>query len=95
VSDTDKETLRDKLESVPPKYHKDRKEKKEFQDETYFEVDFERVTELVGRRQVYIQGGKAYVPMRDQVDLVLDQFKEKLAHALEVIVNGSAFFFII
>ncbi|KAF9363010.1 hypothetical protein BGX34_005082 [Mortierella sp. NVP85] len=84
VSDTDKENLRDKLESLLPKYHKDKEKKKEFQDETYFEVDFERVTELVGRRQVYVQGGKAYVPMRDQVDLVLDEFRQNLAHALEV-----------
>lgn len=58
-------------------------------DDIYFEVDFWKVTGLVGRRQVYVQGGKAYVPMRDQVDLVLDDFKEKLADALEVLSNGS------
>ncbi|KAI1315250.1 hypothetical protein EDD11_001082 [Mortierella claussenii] len=53
-------------------------------EETYFEVDFERVAALVGRRQVYLQGGRAYVPLADQVVLVLDEFKERLSHALEV-----------
>lgn len=53
-------------------------------DETFFEVDFERVCGLVGKRQVYIHAGKAFVPLVDQVVLVLDEFRERLAQALEV-----------
>jgi DNA primase large subunit len=54
------------------------------EEETFFEVDFERVAGLVGRRQVYLQAGKAFVRLSDQVVLVLDEFKERLSHALEV-----------
>ncbi|KAG0234114.1 eukaryotic and archaeal DNA primase, large subunit-domain-containing protein [Mortierella sp. GBAus27b] len=76
VTDDDKRLLLNKLKACS--FKPDTVEK-----ETYFEVDFERVTGLVGRRQVYLQGGKAYVPMADQVVLVLDEFKERLSSALE------------
>ncbi|KAF9579754.1 hypothetical protein BGW38_003862, partial [Lunasporangiospora selenospora] len=77
VSDEDKRLLRDKLKASSFK-------PQNVDEETYFEVDFERVTGLVGRRQVYVHQGKAYVPLADQVVLVLDEFKERLSHALEV-----------
>ncbi|KAG0206850.1 hypothetical protein BGX28_001785 [Mortierella sp. GBA30] len=77
VSDDDKRLLKDKLKASSFKIQN-------VDEETYFEVDFERVAGLVGRRQVYLQAGKAYVPLADQVVLVLDEFKERLAHALEV-----------
>ncbi|KAG0064019.1 hypothetical protein BGZ89_009432 [Linnemannia elongata] len=77
VSDEDKRLLREKLKTSSFKAGN-------IDEETYFEVDFERVTGLVGRRQVYIQAGKAFVRLSDQVVLVLDEFKERLSHALEV-----------
>ncbi|KAG0329536.1 hypothetical protein BGZ99_001538 [Dissophora globulifera] len=77
VSDDDKRLLRDKLKASSFKIQN-------VDEETYFEVDFERVAGLVGRRQVYVQAGKAYVPLADQVVLVLDEFKERLSNALEV-----------
>ncbi|KAF9153868.1 hypothetical protein BG015_002419 [Linnemannia schmuckeri] len=77
VSDEDKRLLKEKLKSSSFKPGN-------IDEETYFEVDFERVTGLVGRRQVYIQAGKAFVRLSDQVVLVLDEFKERLSHALEV-----------
>ncbi|KAG0258452.1 hypothetical protein BG011_003275 [Mortierella polycephala] len=77
VSDDDKRLLREKLRASSFKAQN-------VDEETYFEVDFERVAGLVGRRQVYVQAGKAYVPLADQVVLVLDEFKERLSHALEV-----------
>ncbi|KAF8978047.1 hypothetical protein BGZ46_006871, partial [Entomortierella lignicola] len=81
VSDEDKRLLRDKLKATSlSSFSKG----KDIDQETYFEVDFERVTALVGKRQVYIKGGKAYVPMADQVALVLDEFKERLSNSLEV-----------
>ncbi|KAF9963334.1 hypothetical protein BGZ65_004285 [Modicella reniformis] len=78
VSDDDKRRLASELSASSFKTTQ------KVQEETYFEVDFEKVTGLVGRRQVYLKGGKAYVPMADQVDLVLDEFKGRLANALEV-----------
>ncbi|KAF9094273.1 hypothetical protein BGX29_009560 [Mortierella sp. GBA35] len=77
VSDEDKRLLREKLKTSSFKPGN-------IDEETYFEVDFERVAGLVGRRQVYIQAGKAFVRLSDQVVLVLDEFKERLSHALEV-----------
>ncbi|KAF9927830.1 hypothetical protein FBU30_002833 [Linnemannia zychae] len=77
VSDEEKRLLKHELETSS--YHAGSVE-----EETYFEVDFERVTGLVGSRQVYLRAGKAFVRLADQVVLVLDEFKERLAHALEV-----------
>ncbi|KAF9992714.1 hypothetical protein BGZ79_002738 [Entomortierella chlamydospora] len=77
VSEDDKRLLKEQLKASHYKGQN-------VDQETYFEVDFERVTGLVGRRQVYVKGGKAYVPMADQVVLVLDEFKERLSNALEV-----------
>ncbi|KAI9030926.1 eukaryotic and archaeal DNA primase, large subunit-domain-containing protein [Phycomyces nitens] len=54
------------------------------QNETYFEVDFEKVPDLLSRRSVYIHKGKAYVPMTEQISLVMDEFKLRLSKALEV-----------
>ncbi|KAL0091882.1 eukaryotic and archaeal DNA primase, large subunit-domain-containing protein [Phycomyces blakesleeanus] len=54
------------------------------QSETYFEVDFEKVPDLLSRRSVYIHKGKAYVPMAEQVSLVMDEFRLRLSKALEV-----------
>ncbi|KAF9904093.1 hypothetical protein EC991_003068 [Linnemannia zychae] len=76
VSEEDKRLLKEKLKASSFKAGN-------IDDETYFEVDFEKVPGLVGRRQVYLQGGKAFVRLSDQVVLVLDEFKERLSLALE------------
>ncbi|KAG0230815.1 hypothetical protein BGW42_000680 [Actinomortierella wolfii] len=62
---------------------KDGESKVNINDVIYFEVDFERVPGLVGRRDVYVKGGKAYVPMADQVTMVLDMFRDRLSDSLE------------
>ncbi|KAI7868588.1 eukaryotic and archaeal DNA primase, large subunit-domain-containing protein [Spinellus fusiger] len=53
------------------------------QDETYFVVDFEKAQELVFRRSVYVKGGKVYVPMGDQISLLMDEYKVYLLKAME------------
>ncbi|CAO3644859.1 unnamed protein product [Cunninghamella blakesleeana] len=53
------------------------------ENETYFEVDFEKVLNLVRRRTVYISKGKAYVPIAHQLSLVMDEFKASLSNMLE------------
>lgn len=40
--------------------------------------------DLLSNRSVYIEGGVAYVPMSDQVSLVMDEFRRMLSAALEV-----------
>ncbi|CAG8448342.1 11588_t:CDS:2 [Acaulospora colombiana] len=58
-------------------------------EETFYVVDFEKVTELISRRAVYLKGGKAYVPTFEQVTLALNEFRKKLEAAL--ILASKAF----
>ena len=52
--------------------------------ETYFKVDWERVSDLVGSRRVFVRGGKAYVPSSEHSSLVVSEFSTRLAKALEM-----------
>ncbi|KAH6667868.1 eukaryotic and archaeal DNA primase, large subunit-domain-containing protein [Halenospora varia] len=53
-------------------------------EESYFKVDWEKVPELVEGRKVFLKYGKAYVPERDQVSMVVAEFTSKLEKALEM-----------
>ncbi|KAF4632280.1 hypothetical protein G7Y89_g5843 [Cudoniella acicularis] len=57
-------------------------EKTRPQEESYFKVDWEKVPELVESRKVFMKGGKAYVPEKDQVSMVVAEFTSKLEKAL-------------
>jgi DNA primase large subunit len=57
---------------------------KKLEKEGYFKVDWERVTDLVEKRQVLLKAGKAYVPASLQVSLVVAEFTARLDKALEV-----------
>jgi DNA primase large subunit len=59
-------------------------------EETWYKVDWERVPELIERRAVYIKRGKAYVPGREQLSMIIAEFTARLEKALEVIFNASA-----
>lgn len=50
----------------------------------WFKVDFETVPELVENRKVLLKAGKAYVPVREQLSMVLAGFGESLDQGLEV-----------
>lgn len=50
----------------------------------WFKVDFETVPELLESRRVFLKAGKAYVPMREQLSMVLAGFGESLDQGLEV-----------
>ena len=54
------------------------------EDESWFKVDWERVPELVEGRRVFVRGGKAYVPGREQMSMVVAEFTKRLDKALEV-----------
>lgn len=54
------------------------------EEEGWFKVDWEKVPELVERRQCLVRRGKAYVPVREQMSLVLAEFTRRLDDALEV-----------
>ena len=50
----------------------------------WFKVDFETVPELVEGRKVLLKAGKAYVPAREQMSMVLAGFNARLDKGLEV-----------
>lgn len=57
---------------------------KKGEEQEWFKVDWERVPELVEQRRVLLKRGKAYVPQREQMSLVVAEFTRKLDDALEV-----------
>ena len=79
VSDDEKRELGTQLSSATPglKSH-------EVQDGGWFKVDWERVPELVEARKVLLRQGKAYVPVREQLSMVLAEFTMRLDKGLEV-----------
>ena len=54
------------------------------EDEGWFKVDWEKVPELVESRRVYLRMGMAYVPVREQMSLVVAEFTRRLEESLEV-----------
>ncbi|KAI9501632.1 eukaryotic and archaeal DNA primase, large subunit-domain-containing protein [Coemansia spiralis] len=52
--------------------------------EQLFEVDFERVLDLVSHLQVVLQGGRAFVPQSEVATLLLHEFRQRLTRALAV-----------
>jgi DNA primase large subunit len=54
------------------------------EEDGYFKVEWEKVPELVEQRRVLIKRGMAYVPIREQMTLVVTEFTRRLDQALEV-----------
>ncbi|KDR84019.1 hypothetical protein GALMADRAFT_56635 [Galerina marginata CBS 339.88] len=52
--------------------------------EKYFKVKWTRVPDLVERRKVFLKGGWAYVPSREQSSIVFQEFEVHLEKALEM-----------
>ncbi|CAG8525975.1 6556_t:CDS:10 [Dentiscutata erythropus] len=76
LTQNEKESMRNELSLANPHI--------KFDDETFFIVNFEQVPDLVSRRAVYIKAGKAYVPISEQVTLVVGEFRKKLYTALDL-----------
>ncbi|ROT39899.1 eukaryotic and archaeal DNA primase [Sodiomyces alkalinus F11] len=54
------------------------------EEETWFKVDWQRVPELVEQRRVFLKGGKAFVPSREQASMVIGEFSTRLEKQLEL-----------
>ncbi|CAG8830759.1 13068_t:CDS:2, partial [Gigaspora margarita] len=76
LTQNEKESMKNELSQANPHI--------KFNDETFFIVDFEQVPDLVARRAVYIKAGKAYVPISEQVTLVVVEFRKRLSAALDL-----------
>lgn len=83
VSPQERIELADELNSATP-FSK----REDLVDGAWFKVDWERVPELVQGRRVFLRRGKAYVPAREQLSMVLDEFSTRLLKALEVSYLG-------
>jgi DNA primase large subunit len=53
-------------------------------EDTWYKVDWEKVAELVERRSVFMKRGKAYVPGREQLSMIMAEFTARLERSLEV-----------
>ncbi|KAF0483922.1 DNA primase large subunit Spp2 [Gigaspora margarita] len=76
LTQNEKESMKNELSQANPHI--------KFNDETFFIVNFEQVPDLVARRAVYIKAGKAYVPISEQVTLVVVEFRKRLSAALDL-----------
>ena len=63
--------------------------RQELEDGGWFKVDWEMVPELVESRRVFVKKGKAYVPAREQMSMVLAEFSARLDKGLEVSLPPS------
>jgi DNA primase large subunit len=79
VSEDEKRTLGAELLNATPGL-----KRQEIEDGGWFKVDFETVPELVESRRVFLKAGKAYVPVREQMSMVLAGFNARLDEGLEV-----------
>lgn len=52
--------------------------------EKFYKVKWTRVPDLVEKRKVFLKGGMAYVPMKEQSSIVFQEFQKSLEKALEV-----------
>lgn len=86
VTGDEKQQLFGTLVSATPGLKKQDAEKGD-----WFKVDWETVPELVESRQVFVKGGKAFVPFEKQMSMVLAEFGARLDKGLEVRTRTNLF----
>ena len=79
VSEEEKKALGTDLQNATPGL-----KRQDVEEGGWFKVDFETVPELVEGRRVLVKAGKAYVPVREQMSMVLAGFNASLDKGLEV-----------
>ncbi|KAJ3562332.1 hypothetical protein NP233_g9648 [Leucocoprinus birnbaumii] len=81
VSAEEKAKYNDELLSM---YHITRNDRPDaFEREKFYKVKWTRVPDLVEKRKVFLKGGWAYVPSREQSSIVFQEFEVELEKALE------------
>lgn len=78
VTQQEKDAHREDLLAVSPWLHST------WEHEGFFKVPWHKVLDLVEKRRVFLQGGVAWVPMREQASLVYAEFNNRLSKELEV-----------
>lgn len=77
VSDEERHEVNESLASSTPGLRR-------VDEETWYKVDWEKVPELIERRNVFLKKGKAYVPGREQLSMIMAEFTARLERSLEV-----------
>jgi len=77
VADDEKRELYDQLMAASPGLKRD-------EENSWFKVNWTQVPELVEHRTVLVRKGKAYVPMREQTTMVVNEFTSRLERGLEL-----------
>lgn len=83
VSDEERHELTESLANSTPGLRR-------VDEETWYKVDWEKVPELVERRSVLLKRGKAYVPGREQLSMIMAEFTARLERSLEVSLDRRA-----
>jgi DNA primase large subunit len=76
VSEKERAELAEELKASAPMRKGD--------EDGYFKVEWEKVPELVEQRKVLLKRGMAYVPVKEQMSLVMSEYTKRLDEALEV-----------
>lgn len=79
VSDEEKRELATQLTAATPGLRR-----QELEEGGWFKVEWQTIPDLVESRKVYVRKGKAYVPVREQMSMVLAEYSTRLEKALEV-----------
>ena len=61
--------------------------RREVDEGGWFKVNWETVPDLVENRRVFVRKGMAYVPVREQLSMVLAEFGARLERGLEVFLD--------
>jgi DNA primase large subunit len=77
VTDEEKSELHDELKATSD-------QSASSGEESWFKVDWMRVPELVEGRRVLLRHGKAFVPRREQISMVVAEFSTRLEQQMEV-----------
>ncbi|KXN85454.1 DNA primase large subunit [Leucoagaricus sp. SymC.cos] len=81
VSNEEKAEYNDELLSM---YHVSKGDRPDaFEKERFYKVRWTRVPDLVEKRKIFLKGGWAYVPSREQSSIVFQEFEAELENALE------------
>ncbi|GAW08411.1 dna primase large subunit [Lentinula edodes] len=59
-----------------------------FQSEAFYKVKWTTIPDLVEKRKVFLKGGYAYVPAREQASIIYSAFEERLEAALRSYTSG-------
>ncbi|KAF9264810.1 DNA primase, large subunit [Marasmius fiardii PR-910] len=84
VDNVEKEKYEAELKAHYQGFRNEHDRERAFAQENYYKVRWTRVPDLVEKRKVFLKGGWAYVPSRDQSSIAYQEFEDQLEVALQM-----------